>query len=161
MNVAPVLVPPPPDHADELGPLLEQAQAFAAGARSPRTRRAYDAQWRAFVAWCVAVRLRPLPASPDTVALYVVALQREGLSPSTIDVALAAIAAMHMVNGSTSPCAATAVREVRAGMRRTCGIAPRQAAPLRLDELRAVVSAIGAGTRGLLGLRDRALLLVG
>ncbi len=142
----------------ELDAILQDARAFAAAARASNTRRAYAAQWRGFVAWCAAVGLRPLPAAPETVALYVTALAREGLSPASIDVALAALAKQHEAHALGSPCASPTVAAVRAGLRRTIGVAPRQAAPLRVDELRAVITAIGAD---LLGLRDRALLLLG
>jgi site-specific recombinase XerC len=155
-----VLSPAPlvPPHNDELDVLLEQARSFADAAHAPNTRRAYAVQWRGFVAWCGAMRLRPLPAAADTVALYVAALDREGLVPASVDVALAAIAKMHQAHALASPCASPAVAAVRVGLRRTRGTAPRQAAPLPVDDLRTVVDAIGSD---LLGLRDRALLLLG
>lgn len=155
--ITPATLAPTPN-TDELGLLLEHARTFADAAHAPNTRRAYGAQWRSFVAWCGALRLRPLPAAADTIALYVAALDREGLVPASVDVALAAIAKMHQAHALESPCTAPAVAAVRAGLRRTRGTVPRQAAPLRIDELLAVVGAIGAD---LLGLRDRALLLLG
>jgi hypothetical protein len=88
-------------------------------------------------------------------ALYVAALDREGLVPASVDVALAAIARMHQAHALASPCASPSVAAVRVGLRRTRGTAPRQAAPLRIDDLRTAVDAIGSD---LLGLCDRALL---
>jgi hypothetical protein len=77
------LVPPP---NDELDVLIEHARSFVDAAHAPNTRRG------SFVAWCGAMRLRPLPASADTVALYVAALDREGLVHASVNVALTAIA---------------------------------------------------------------------
>src|SRR5438067_56617 len=54
----------------ELG---EQARDYVAQAVAANTRRAYAADWRLFVAWCEAHQLAPLPAAPETVALYLVA----------------------------------------------------------------------------------------
>jgi hypothetical protein len=50
--------------------LQERARAYAEAARAPATLRAYAADWRAFSAWCTAHRVDALPASPQTVALF-------------------------------------------------------------------------------------------
>lgn len=141
-----------------LAPVVERAKRYAAAARAQNTRRTYRVQWEAFAAWCVSQALFSLPASGDDVALYLTAIADEGLAPSTLDVVLAAISKAHELAGLPSPRTAAAVREVRSGIRRAKGTAPRQAAPLLVHDLRAAVAAIGDEP---IGRRDRALLLLG
>jgi integrase len=137
--------------------LLEKARGYAADAKAPRTRREYKRAWDAFVAWCERQGRTPLPSHPDTVALYLTA-RAEMHKVSTIEQDLCAISAAHQAAGLLSPRSATVVREVRSGIRRRLGVAPKVKAPLLAEELKRVVSAL-PGT--LVGIRDRALLLLG
>jgi integrase len=140
------------------GALVAAARAFAAEAKAPATRRAYRGAWRAFVAWAAAQHVAALPAAPATVACYLTALAEAGRRVPSLELALAALAAAHQAAGHASPRSAPVVREVMKGIRRTLGVAPHPKAPVRVPELRAMLAAAPAG---LLGLRDRALLLVG
>src|SRR5262245_56047230 len=79
--------------------VAEQARAFAAAARSERTRTEYGKQWRAFSSWCEARSLRALPAEPATLALYLTDRATSGLRPSSLAVAIAAIGAAHKAAG--------------------------------------------------------------
>src|SRR5262245_44014162 len=138
--------------------LVDQARTFAAEAKAPATRRAYRGAWRAWVTWAEAHRVAVLPAAPETVACYLTALAEAGRRVPSLELALAALAAAHQAAGHASPRTAPVVREVMKGIRRTLGVAPHPKAPVRVPELRAMLTAAPAG---LLGLRDRALLLVG
>ncbi len=138
--------------------LAEAARAFAAGAKSLRTREAYRSAWRAFTAWCAEHGRGSLPATPETIALYATARAREGRRVATIDQALAAIGEAHKLADHESPRASATVREVMKGIRRQLGVAPSQKTPVLVGDLRAMV---GALPETLLGIRDRALLLVG
>jgi integrase len=102
-------------------------------------------------------RVMALPASPETVALYVADLA-EAAKPATIDLRLAAISAAHRAAGHDSPTKEEAVRLVRRGVRRTLGTAQRQVRPLTVPELRVMLQGLGADMGGC---RDRALLLLG
>src|SRR4051794_5270343 len=42
----------------------EQAAKYAKAAKSPRTLRAYETDWRDFVGWCDANEVAALPAAP-------------------------------------------------------------------------------------------------
>jgi hypothetical protein len=46
------------------------SRAYAAAARAPSTRALYRYDFKAFVDWCKAQRFIPMPATPETVALY-------------------------------------------------------------------------------------------
>ena len=136
------------------------AARYVAAATSDNTRRGYQSDWRTFVAWCERCDVEALPAAPETVALYLGArAELEGAASATIRRALAAITKAHRVAGHPSPRDAEVVRGVLRGIGRTHGTAQTGVDPVCVDELRAMVSALGVDT--LAGLRDRALLVLG
>jgi integrase len=138
--------------------LVASARAFAAEAKAPATRRAYRTAWQAWVIWAEAHHVPAMPAAPEAVACYLTALAEAGRLVPSLDVALAALAAAHQAAGHESPRSAPVVREVMKGIRRALGVAPHPKAPVRVVDLRAMLATLPPG---LLGLRDRALLLVG
>ena len=140
----------------DLSPAIS-AQGFADASRSEATRRAYRSDWASFTAWCREHGAAPLPATPSTVASYL-ADMASSHKPSTIQRHLAAINGAHRLAGTPSPTAHEAVRLVMQGIRRTLGVAPAQARPIGLEDLRRMLAAL---PKGMAGDRDRALLLVG
>lgn len=138
--------------------LAEAARKYVAAATSENTRRAYRQQWAAFVKWCEAGRYNPLPASPEVLALYLSSLAQRGLKVATIEQASAAIASAHRMKNHPSPREGAAARSAMRGIRRTLGVAPREASPVLAGHLRDMLAALPAS---LVGIRDRALLLVG
>ena len=139
-------------------PALESANAYAAEARSENTRKAYGSDWAAFEAWTGAQGAKALPASPALVASYLAALADAGRKPSTIGRALVAISQAHKLAGHPSPRAGAMVGETMRGIRNSKGCAPVQKAPVVVDVLKAMVATLPGS---LLGLRDRALLVLG
>lgn len=147
----------------ESGPGLERARAYAAASRSDATRRAYTREWEAFAAWCGVQGLSALPTAPTSLAVYLAGLADGTIGtrarrPAGIELALVAVANAHKAAGLRSPREAPEVRAVRAGIRRTLGVAQRKAAPLLIPEIKRAVELLPAST---MGQRDRALLLVG
>ncbi|MDQ6803590.1 MAG: hypothetical protein M3065_01195 [Actinomycetota bacterium] len=61
----------PAELAAELADLLEDAERYAAAAKSINTSRAYASDWNQFTAWCERYTLEPLPASAAVVGLYI------------------------------------------------------------------------------------------
>lgn len=142
--------------------LGQQAREYAAQARSVNTRRAYRADWDDFTRWCNLRGVSPLPATPETVALYLTACA-EGLKPSTLQRRLASISQAHQAAGHETPTQSAAVRLVWAGIRRAKGVAQQGKAPAVTAEVRRMVEALETreAKNPLLSVRDRALLLVG
>ncbi|MBL8921736.1 MAG: site-specific integrase [Myxococcaceae bacterium] len=138
--------------------LIEAAKAFAASAKAKNTRKAYRADWRTFTAWCGKHDAAPLPAMPETVALYLTHRATTGAKASSIARALVAISQAHQLAGHVSPRSSPMVREVMKGIRRQLGSAKRQAKPLLPRDLRELLSILPAS---LIGIRDRALLVIG
>jgi site-specific recombinase XerD len=143
----------------QIGPLAEiadRASEFIQQSKAKNTVRAYRADWDHFTAWCRSHGQSSLPASADTVALYVADLAAS-LKPATITRRISAISQAHQIAGMESPTRAAKVRLVLAGIRRTLGTAQEAKTPVLVDDQRMIARL----PEGLLGVRDRALLLIG
>ena len=139
--------------------LQQQAEEFVRAAKAPSTLRAYRSDWDHFRHWCDEHTLCPLPASPETVALYLAALAATH-RPATMTRRLTAITKAHQIAGHPSPATMQqpAVSETLKGIRRTLGTAQQIKAPLLTADVRRMVEAL---PDNLAGRRDRALLLLG
>ncbi|MEQ8819423.1 MAG: site-specific integrase [Sumerlaeia bacterium] len=138
--------------------VVQRAQQYAGESRAANTRRAYKADWRDFESWCMERSRGAIPASSETVALYITSLADHGLRVSTIERRLATISQAHQLAGHGSPTKDAAVREVLKGIRRVRGCAPSRKKAISVAELRGLVATCDASPKGR---RDRALLLVG
>ena len=140
-------------------PLIAEARAYAHASRAASTLRAYRGDWDHFCAWCAGRDVPALPATPETVALYLAALARTH-RPGTITRRLTAITRAHAAAGHPTPASMDhpQVRETLQGIRRTLGVAQQRKTALRTPALRKALAALPPG---LAGLRDRALLLTG
>lgn len=139
--------------------LAVQARDYARAAKASSTLRAYAADWRHFVAWAGVHGLQALPASAETIALYLAALARTH-KPATITRRLTSITKAHQALGMTSAATVSelAVSETLKGIRRTLGVAQKAKMPLLTADLLQVLAHLPSG---LAGVRDRALLLAG
>lgn len=142
---------------DTLSGIADRASEFAHDSKAANTVRAYRADWSHFVEWCTGHQQVTLPASPDTVALYIADLAAT-LKPSTLTRRTSAISQAHQIAGFESPVRAAKVRAVMAGIRRSKGTAAKAKTPVLAEDLKRMLSHV---PEGLLGVRDRALLLVG
>lgn len=138
--------------------LVASAREYAAAAKAIRTKQMYAAAWRTFTSWCETQGLPSLPAAPATVALYLTARANEGRKVATLSLELVAISQAHKAAGHPSPRSAAEVQAVLKGIRRAKGIAQTKKAPVLVPELRKMVGGLPTTT---IGLRDRALLLMG
>lgn len=153
-----------PEHGDlsrqiEFDDLDKAASLFAAASKSPATRRAYHFDWSDFSAWCAAENTEPAPAETRTLTRYFSYLAGLGRSVATIDRRAAAIAFAHRALGFDSPTAREDVRAVLAGIRNNLGRRPAKKAALTADLVAKVARRIRSDD-GLIGLRDRALILL-
>lgn len=99
----------------------------------------------------------PLPAAPDTVAFYLSDLASTHKA-STLTRRISAISQAHQIAGIDTPTQSAKVRLVMAGIRRTKGTAAAAKSPVLVDDLKRMISRMPGS---LLGVRDRALLLIG
>lgn len=149
---------------DRLGDAFDLAREFEAASLSAATRRAYRADLRRFGDWCAARGVAALPAAPETVAAFLAAEAAAGARSATLTRRRAAIRHIHRLARHdhpdlADPTDAETVRQAMRGIRRAKGTAPERKAPATAERVLAMVEAIDADT--LVGLRDRALLLLG
>jgi len=142
-----------------LTPFIEPVARYAQASRAESTLRGYRTDWRQFEEWCEANGLVSLPATAATVAAYIsTKADQRDLKVGTIQRHVAAIRAFHGVDGYESPTASMEVKLTLAGIRRTLGVAQDGKAPVLTTDVASMISRI---PDKLLGVRDRALLLVG
>lgn len=138
--------------------LVEQARAYIEQSQATNTRRAYRSDWADFAAWCEARGVPALPASPETLTLYLTD-RAQSCKPSTLQRRLVAINLAHRTADLPSPTKAAPVREAWKGIQRTHGTAQEGKAAILTPDLKAMLGTFDRNT--LLGKRDAALLLVG
>lgn len=138
-------------------PSLEQVREFIRASKAESTLRGYKSDWRNFCEWCDEHQLCPLPASPEAVASYIAECAAR-LRVGSIQRRLNAIAEAHKAVGLESPTSAGMVKNTLKGIKRTMGTAAVQKTPALTDDIKAMVNATDVG---LIGTRDRALILLG
>lgn len=138
--------------------LADETREHLKNSKAANTRRAYKSDWADFTDWCRHHNRTPLPASPDTVALYLTHCAR-GLKPSTIQRRIATISEAHKAANHETPTTSTLVRSTWQGIRREKGIATQGKEPALIADLRCMVEHLPK--EKLLSTRDRALLLIG
>jgi site-specific recombinase XerD len=137
---------------------LALAARYAQAEKADNSLRAYRSDFALFQRWCKERRLTPLPARAETLATFIACEAERGSKPSSIARRLAGIRHAHVRAGFPSPNAAETVKATLRGVRRTLGTAPTRKRPATADIMRRMVDRM-PGT--LMGLRDRALLLLG
>ena len=141
----------PTKHSSECPALSAKAAAFASASISASTRRAYQGDLEDFLIWGGGI-----PSSPFKLAEYVA--ERAAVhSPITISRRLVGISRAHTCQGLADPAKSDIVKAVVRGLRKTNGTPQRQAAPVLREDLLPML----AQMRGVKGIRDRALILVG
>jgi len=142
-----------------VGEAIRIAEAITA-AHAESTRTMYDWAWSQWERWCHTRGASTLPAEPALNCAYLTERAADGLSVGSIDLACGAIAYQHRRRGLDDPIRTEGVRQVRRGLRRIIGAAPRrQARPLDTDDIRQIVEHIDRSTP--LGVRDAAIILLG
>lgn len=93
----------------------------------------YSYQWKRFASWCRAHRKDPVPADPHDVAAYLQERAEKRSRPSTLRVAAAAIARMHLDQGLDNPCGTEHVQSTLAWLTRNEKPSHPRVLPLDLD----------------------------
>lgn len=115
------------------------------------SKKAYRSDLAHFIAWGGTI-----PTTPEVVVRYL-AVHAETHSNSTLTRRIVSISRAHTSQGYASPTQSDVVKAVLHGIRRVHGTAQQQASPI----LKADIIAMVENLTGLIGLRDKALLLVG
>ncbi len=150
VNQAAVLV------TEDIAARLTEHARQAQGALAPETERALRKGSAAFTTWAATQGLAALPATPETLAVYVDALAGLGRKPATIRQAVWTVATLHRAASLLDPSKSEVVGLALKRMARTLGTRQRQAAPLGKAEITRIFDTTGVS---LPECRDIALLL--
>jgi integrase len=149
-----------------LADLVDRARDYAKASSSINTRRAYEADWRHFLAWARRRNLPALPPDPQVIGLYIAAEasgdanpDRRASSVATIERRLSALAWQFAQRGQPLDRKDRHIATILAGVRRAHARPPVQKEAVLPDDLRAMLATLHLGS--LRDLRDRAILLVG
>ncbi len=149
------------EHKQQLQPVQptieSKANEYMSHAKADNTLIAYRKDWNNFCRFCIAAGLEYLPATPDTVVAYLT-VQADSHKVSTLDRCIASISQAHQAAGFSTPTSDMQVRVLMQGIRRVNGTSQTQKAPAVSSDIKAMVNTL---SDNLLGIRDRALLLVG
>lgn len=139
----------------DLDALRAEAKDYAAARTSRATNQAHEYDWKVFTDWCKSATVSPLPASTDTILMFL-ADQAKTKKMATLLRYKSSISVIHKEAGHPSPFAVPAVEHMLEGMRRQKGMAQEGRDALDYD---AVASAdLGDD---ITTIRDRALVLFG
>ena len=127
------------------------------GAYAPSTIRAYKTSFERFIQFCESSEASPLPADPQEVSRYILALTTSGLKSSSIRIIVAAISSIHKLNLLNDPTQHPAVKIEMRRMHRTLGRYTKQAFGITAPILEKMLCATADNLRGI---RDRALVLL-
>jgi integrase len=148
------------ERSRDLETLIEKTKAYIQGAKSPATLSAYRSDFEDFTRFCRAHNLSFLPATPETVALYLADCASH-LCSGTMTRRLTSITKAHQAAGCKDSPASThhfVVSETLKGIRRAIGTAQHGKIPLLTADIRRIISHC---PKNLTGTRDRALILIG
>jgi integrase len=141
-----------------VGKLRAAAQLIVMHAQAPQTRRAYASAWRHFSSWCREAGRDPLPASPDTLKLFLTA-HLDSLAIKTLDQRIAAVVDKHR-SQKLEPPYTYELRELMKGARRQKGTAANRKDALTAPDLRKICAEL-LRQKTALAIRDRAILTLG
>jgi integrase len=143
----------------DLRKLRETLERLRVVVRAPLTLHGYAADWVHFERWCARVGRETLPATADTVALYVSWLLTEAQrKTTTASRHVCAIAHYHRVAKLPNP-VPHGIRSILSAVRRERKEKPKGKRALSIDTL--VEVARGCDTSTNAGSRDRALIVLG
>lgn len=138
--------------------LVKRANFFAGRSIAPATKRAYESDWSDFNRFCIDMDFNNLPATPETVVMYLTHMADRKISVSTIVRRCTSITAIHRAAGLGSPCKDDRVHRVLSGIRKECGRPAQKAKPIFWENL---LSMLQHCDSLMFGIRDRALLTLG
>jgi site-specific recombinase XerD len=142
-----------------LGHLLEESVRLVSSTQSPQTRACYGRDQKAFQVWCRKMQRSPLPASAETVVLYLTDCLERGKRITTVRRYLSALNDAHRSAKFPKP-AEQQAGQLLDGAQRLRLENARQKTPVTVEQLRLVCTTIWTGSSAA-ELRNKAILVFG
>lgn len=127
------------------------------GAYASNTIRAYKADMLEFIRYCASIDNSALPASPTTVASFLMQTVHQGIKTSTVRRKAASISAVHRLSNLDDPTKHPEVKITFRKISRQLGSRLDQAYPVTRPVLDLLIKSCGHDLRGI---RNKALLLL-
>lgn len=143
--------------SNNLPDLEAAARRYVRASLSDSTRRNYASDWADFNFWCMRAKRKPLPASPETLALYLSKMATH-LKTSSLKRRVTAIRKAHELAKHSSPTKDERVKSVLRGILREHGEEQNHASPTLLKHICKMIEVMPDNLKGA---RDKALLLLG
>lgn len=137
--------------------LKEKSKKLIESTISDSTKRAYKSDWKIFVDWCEKYQVASLPASSETVSLWVTSLDGTRCL-STIRRYVSSVSVAHRIAGFDSPCSSDLVKRAIRGIARTHEYNVTKASPISWDLLKRIVDVCGISVTGM---RNATMMLIG
>lgn len=137
---------------------LEEIKYYIEHSKSENTRRAYASDWKEFALWCEHHQLESMPASVETVGMYLSDLAGNN-KLSTIKRKLSSISSAHKFKNQPNPTKHHDIHLLIEGIRRKHGGRQEPKKALLLNVLQDIVDETDTST--IIGIRDKALILSG
>ena len=129
--------------------------------KSPNTLRAYESDYKDFLAFCIKNNFHPLPADPKILSLYLTNLSQTSKF-STLKRRIASISIIHKLKGHYIDTKHPIIMENLLGIKRQKGSNQKSKKPILINDLKAIINVINkANIKESRKLRDKALILVG
>lgn len=137
---------------------LEEVKNLIENSKSENTKKAYRNDWTQFEDWCLQNKVDSLPATVETVLLYINHLSKQ-FKYSTIRRKLSSISQAHDTAGHINPTKHTHVSNLMKGIAKVKGTKQDSKQAILLDDIKLMIDSID--TDKLIGKRDKAMLLLG
>lgn len=140
----------------------KSAAMYASESLSANTLRCYEMQWRLFREWCEANALDYMPATGETVSMYLAVLADEKKKFASIELALAAIQKAHKISNVPKPRDTMIVQETLRGIARRLGTRSQGVDAINPLDLKAMIASFPEKQSWLIrNVRNKAMLLLG
>lgn len=137
---------------------LEKVKFYITNSKSKNTQKSYSSDWKHFTEWCEQHYLAPLPAKTETICIYISELA-DTHKFSTLRRRLSSISEAHRFKKFLSPTKRIEVVALMEGIKREKGSRQSPKKALMLQVLPDLIDKID--TSSLIGIRDKAILLLG
>mgnify|MGYP006101462589 CR=1 FL=1 len=124
------------------------------------TLRAYKADYKDFVSFCIKSDFKPMPSDPKIISLYLTLLSKT-CKFSTLKRRLASISVIHKLSGHYIDIKHPMITENLMGIKRIKGSHQKAKKPILINDLKAIIEVINEEKNKKKRYKNKALILIG